>query len=619
MEPTDRHPPHSALPPTGDPHGGPSGPPPDLFAELKRRKVYRVGATYLAVIFGVLQAADLVLPALGFGHRAFNGLVIASLLGFPLSVALAWMFDITGGTIRRTEAVAGGAVDPDRWVRLKAAAVGAGFMAVVFVGIGLWRGPALDGDGIPVPTDRPVLAVLPFEDLSPEGDQAYFADGLHEELLHQLSSLRRLHLISRTSLMHFRGSALPVGVIADSLGARYVMEGSVRRAADSVRVTVRLSDASSDEHLWSESSSRALSMEGLLDLQRTLAVRVARALGGTLRSGGGEARGRAPTRSLEAYNYFLRGRHHWYDFSREALREAADDLERALDLDPDFGLAHAMLALAYVVQNNLGMGVQGELFPVVREHAELALRLAPDEAWSQFAGAAVKYSIEKDWMGAKELYDRALELDPDFGEALWGAAEWEGILAGNTELALQIVEDARRLDPFAANAPSVRASLLHFGRRYAEAAQEYRRMRDVDPANPTNTMNLISNLALAGELEEARALMAEALPRWRSTYGATLAVHLARLGDLEGARAVREEALALRAAGGAVSASRLAAAEIAVGNLDEALTWLERSFAEEGGIYTLRDPLWDPVRGDPRFQALWDELDLPGPPPVVPD
>jgi len=207
-------------------------------------------------------------------------------------------------------------------------------------------------------------------------------------------------------------------------------------------------------------------------------------------------------------------------------------------------------------------------------------------------------------------------LDPGREDWKWGLAEWHGIVAGETDRALEIIDDALRRNPFAATAGVMRASLLHFGRRYAEAAEEYRKLRSLDPANPTNTMNLVSNLALAGEMEEARQLMNEALPGIRSTYGPTLAVHLARVGATEEARRVWEEAVARRTAGASISASGLAAAALAVGEKDEALNWLDRAFEEEGGVFSLRDPLWDPVRSNPRFQSLWDRVGLPGLPPL---
>jgi adenylate cyclase len=462
--------------------------------------VYRVGAAYLAVVFAGLQGADLIFPALGLGPRGFNVLVLVSLLGFPVALALAWTFDVTGGTIRRTASVdaAGVTADPDRWVRLKAALVGGGFVAVLFLGIGLWQGPAMDGGGDAILTERPVLAVLPFQDLSPEGDQEYFADGLHEELLHQLATLRGLRLVSRTSVMHFRGSPWQVGAIADSLGADYVLEGSVRRAVDSVRVTVQLIPAEADEHLWSESYTRALSMDGLFDLQRTLAMRLARSLGGTLATGHAERLGSAPTRSLDAYNAFLRGLHHWNTMTREGFEAAEDDFRQAIRLDPEFGQAHAMLAMTHVMQNNSGVRRRGELFPLIREHAAMAMRYAPDQAESHMAQASVHYTLEWDWEAARRELEAAVALDQRREDWTWALAEWHGIVAGDTERALEIVDDALRLNPFAATAGVLRASVLHFGRRYAEAAEEYRKLRAVDPANPTNTMNLVSNLALSG-------------------------------------------------------------------------------------------------------------------------
>jgi serine/threonine-protein kinase len=584
--------------------------------------VYRVGAAYLAVVFGALQAADLVFPALGLGSRAFNALVLTSLLGFPLAVALAWMFDITASGIRRTaptDAVGAAIAPAGGWVRLHAALVGAGFVAVLWFGVHLWRGPASQGEGVVAPASVPVLAVLPFQDLSPEGDQAYFADGLHEEVLHQLAVVRGLRLISRTSVLHFRNSSATIPAIADSLGARYVLEGSVRMAADSVRVTVQLIDAEVDAHLWSESFDRALSLEGLFDLQRTLAMRLSRSLVGTLSTGTAERLGSAPTTSLEAYNAFLRGLHHWNNFTRPSMKAAADDFREAIALDPEFGRAHGMLAMVYVVQNNLGMGRSEDLFPLVRKHADLAIRYAPEDPQSHMALSTVRYTLERDWMEARNEIEHTLELDPGFSQGRWAMAEWYGIVAGETERALETVDEVLRIDPFSATAGVMRASILHFGRRYGEAAEEYRRLRDLDPGNPVNTMNLVSNLALSGRVDEARAILDEALPRVRHSYGPTLAVHLARVGEGDLAAEVRTEAEARRASGASIPAYALAAAAVAVGDREGALTWLERSFADEGGIYTLRDPLWDPLRDDPRFQALWDRVDLPGePPPAAP-
>jgi adenylate cyclase len=549
----------------------------------------------------------------------FNGLVLVAVLGFPVAVVLAWAFEVTDGAIRRTSPERGPSPGtPDPWARVKAAAVGAGFVAVVWVGVGLWRSPdrATEAAGT-VPTEEPVLAVLPFEDFSPGGDQAYLADGLHEELLHQLAMLRGISLISRTSVSHFRGSPATVAAIGDSLGANYVLEGSIRRAVDSVQVTVQLIDAASDAHLWSESYGAALTLDDLFDLQRRLATRVAGSLGGTLAVGTGRALGVAPTASLEAYNAYLRGLHHWSRFNSPGLEDAVADLERAVELDPEFGRAHARLAMIYGVINNFGGGTQGELFPLMREHAELAVRYAPDDPVTHLAQLARHWPVEWDWEAARRDLETALALDPDLVDARWALAEWYGVIEGNTDRGLEVVQEAVRLDPFSIQPLAVRAWILTVGQRYAEAAEEYRQLLEREPGDVGLTFHLATNLGLAGRADEALARLRQALPAVPTPRPVTLAVHFARAGDTIAAREVLDQAVALKASGGSVPASGIAAAYAALGDVDEALTWLERSFDEEGGIYYLRSPDWAPLWGTPRFRAIWDRVALPGAYPEV--
>ena len=205
--------------------------------------------------------------------------------------------------------------------------------------------------------------------MSRGGDQAYLADGLHEELLHQLAVLRGIELRSRTSVDHFRGSPSTVGAIADSLGARYVLEGSVRQAGDSVRLTVQLIDAQTDEAFWSESYDQALAVDGIFALQRSLAMRVSSSLDGTLSLSQSQRLGRTPTSSLDAYNLYLRGIYHLHQFTPDGMIAAAEDFKRAIALDAEFGRAHASLALAGVVLNTLGVWLSSEAFPVVRAGA----------------------------------------------------------------------------------------------------------------------------------------------------------------------------------------------------------------------------------------------------------
>jgi tetratricopeptide (TPR) repeat protein len=396
-----------------------------------------------------------------------------------------------------------------------------------------------------------------------------------------------------------------------------VLEGSVRFIPDSVQVTAQLIDAPTDEHLWSESYTRAMSLEGLFDLQKVLATGVARSLGGTLAAGRGQVLGVAPTSSLEAYHAYLKGLHHWAQFDIANIRAAVDDLETAVELDPEFGRAHGKLAMLYAVLNNFEGRIQGEYFPLVREHAELAIRHSPNHPESYMAQMSIHWPIEWDWEAARQDMENALALDPDYFDARWGLAEWYGVIAGNTERGLEVLQEAARLDPFSVTPLNVRAWIFSNGQRYAEAAEAYRRLRDLAPENPAYALNMASHLALAGRTDEALETLRNMLPSIPSPRPVTLAVHLARAGDTVLAREILTEGAARREAGGDVAASALAAAYAAVGDIDEALDWLERCFDEEGGIYYLRSPDWRPLWGHPRFQAIWERVGLLGDPPGV--
>ncbi len=576
--------------------------------------MYRVGVAYLAAAFGGLEGADMVFPVLGLGPAAFNALVILSLLGFPLALTLAWTFDVTGRGIRRTSP----SVSPhrpevpfDRWGRPKAALVGAGFVLVVWAGIRAWQPVRASGEGGGL-GEEPVLAVLPIRDFSPESDRVYFADGLHEEILHQLAEVPGIRLMSRTSVQRFRASSLPVPAIADSLGADYILEGSLRTAAEQVNLTVQLIDGATDDHLWSESLTRSWTVEGLIDLQRTLARRVAGALGATLGSGLRDGEDGIPTSSLAAYHAYLRGLHHLGVFDIDDLWAATEDFEHAVELDPGFGQAHARLALTLGMSNNYGQRRQGDLFPKMRRHALEAMRLIPDDPQAHMAMLAIHWPIEWDWAAARQDLERALELSPDLVDALWALAEWEGVIAGNTDRGLELLRRAETIEPNSPRIMTMRMWVLMNARRWDEAVEEGRRILELDPENLNTLLNVASLLSLEGHQEEARALLLPLLDELPPPHPPEMAAHVARVGETERARAILRAGVALRESGGDVPASGIAVGYAVLGDVEKALDWLERSFTEEGGIYYLRHADWDSVARDPRFQALWDRVGLQG-------
>jgi serine/threonine-protein kinase len=574
---------------------------------FKQRKVFQWTAAYFAAAWISLELFDLVAEQFLWPIWVRQSATVLLLFGLLVTLVLAWNHGERG----RQRVGAGELV------------LLAAILALAGGSVWLLRTGAIAGDGqssnggqATVPMEAPVLAVLPFTDLSAAGDQAYFADGLHEELLHQLAVFRGLHLTSRTSVEHFRGSPATVGAIADSLGARYVLEGSVRRAVDSVRVTVQLIDAAADEHIWSETYDARLTLDEIFSVQRRIAEGVAGSTGGTLSSGNGARLGRAPTASLDAYNLYLRGLFHFYRFTSDDLEASADALEQAVALDPEFARAHGMLGVVHVVMRNRGQRSAREAFPIVRRQAEIAMRLAPDEPESRMAQTSVFWTLEWDWDAARRECEAILELDPNSIWARWALTEWYGVIAGDTERWSRELAETRRLDPFSPAVDQMEAWVLFNLRRYTESAEVLERVLRADPENATTAVALANLRVLEGRRDEAEALLAGAVPDIPDPSRVDVVTAYAQLGEDALAREHLERALAFREAGGWIPASTLAMGFAALGETDAALDWLELNFREEGGTWWLRSPDFDPLRSEPRFQALWDEVGLPGAPPA---
>jgi len=365
-----------------------------VFDELKRRKVFRVAVAYVISAWVIAQAADLV--ADNFLAPAWVMQMIISLLivGLPVSLLLSWAFDLTSDGIRRT---AIGEVEGSLVVTNKSLLVVVGglfaILAVVFY-LAWPRG------------DRSV-AVLPFEDNSPGGDQAYLANGIADELRLELQRLDGLRVAGRTSsIAYAHEDSRRVGEI---LGVESILEGSVRKEGDNVRITVQLTNAADGFAIWSEFYDRRL--EKIFEMQEDIATSVSGALGVRLGVGGVNAFHGAGTRNVEAYEAYLQARSK--DFSPEGAKEATLLLERALELDPNYAVAWSRLSLR-VAAETFHLDVQEAKELTDRAH-ELALRgaqLDPESAIAQWALAVFKM-MRFDWIGSEQGHARAMELLPD--------------------------------------------------------------------------------------------------------------------------------------------------------------------------------------------------------------
>jgi TolB-like protein/Tfp pilus assembly protein PilF len=376
-----------------------------FFEELKRRKVYRVAIAYVVGSWALAQGLAQVLPVFGIPNSAIRGVIALLLVGFPVALVLAWMFDITRSGIERTstaEAQAGPKSRRRRNVILLAAGG-----AIISIAAGFFLLPRAVAHKV----DKSI-AVLPFENLSDDKENAYFADGIQDDILTNLSKVGELKVISRTSVMQYRGKAGNVREIGKALGVSNILEGSVRRSGKRVRVNVQLIDANTDEHLWANDYDRDVT--DVFAIQSDLAREIANALQAKLSPAEESQMTRKPTENGEAYLAFVQAHN---------LSSAVDDLEklkqseqlyqRAIDLDPNFALA---LARYSQLESWMVHGGSPECRDKARSLAERALRLQPDLPEAHLALGFSYYYGDNDYGAALKEFEIAQRSLPNESE-----------------------------------------------------------------------------------------------------------------------------------------------------------------------------------------------------------
>jgi TolB-like protein len=602
-----------------------------FFAELKRRHVFKVAGVYGVVAFVLLQVADLLGEGLRLPDSFLPFITAVVLLGFPLALILAWAFEVTPDGVQRTAGAAPGEIE-----RIVAAPASkrwpAGLLALVGVGALLagawWAGTRMGpGDGAgaaaaggtrpdtlqlafaePDADGRPSIAVLPFLDMSPEGDQAYFSDGITEEILNTLVRVRELKVAARTSAFAFRGRELDMRVIGDSLGVAYLMEGSVRKAGDRLRITAQLIDASDGTHLWSDSYDRT--MDDVFAIQTEIAEAIARELRVPLGLDDPDELV-TPTADLEAYDLYLAGRARIRERGA-SLREAVRLFEAAIARDSTWAPAWAALAEAHELRSWYPAAWDEEPedddaynATVARHHAaaevaaQRALAIDPDIPSARVALGSV-YRNRRQWEAAEREYLRALAIDPDNAEAHQQYSEMLGDV-GRIDLAVAAAERAVRLDP----APIRRMQygvVLWADDRPTEAKRQLREGVDLDPENhvPQLRNSLYLMELTIGDFDDLAAFdLPPDLPVTPEQHARL--VQAMRAGDKSLMPSEFAEAFPF-----------VVATWAAFGDRERALEAIERRLVESPGgvLIWLWFPNLDPLREDPRFREILELVDL---------
>jgi TolB-like protein/tetratricopeptide (TPR) repeat protein len=381
-----------------------------------------------------------------------------------------------------------------------------------FIGLdGPASAPEADArQGLSLP-DRPSIAVLPFANLSGAVEQEYFADGIVEDIITALSRMRWLFVIARNSSFTYKGRTVDVKQVGRELGVRYVLEGSVRKAANRVRITGQLIDAANGAHLWADRFDGGL--EDIFDLQDEVTSSVVSAMAPSLEQAEIDRAKRKPTGSLDSYDYFLRGMASLYKWASEDVDEALKLFYRAIELDPDFATAHAMAAWCYLWRSTNGW--TSNRADEIAETARLAERVVAagmDDAVSlAFGGLALAYVVG-DLERGGALVNRALALNPNL-TAAWYASGWVKAFLGETDIAIEHLGRAMRLSPLDPLMFLMQAvtALAHFiAGDYAEATEWAANAALEHPNFPGAIRNLAASSALSGRLNEAHKALARA-------------------------------------------------------------------------------------------------------------
>jgi TolB-like protein/Tfp pilus assembly protein PilF len=583
-----------------------------LFAELKRRNVIRMAGIYLVGAWLIAQVSETLLPIFDTPAWVLKTLVALLALGFVPALVFSWVYELTPGGLKRdAEVPAEQSIAAQTGRRMNRLIV-IGLLAVVALVVADRYWPRAAEPEVTSVTSRPntntrTIAVLPFVNLSADPEQEFFSDGITEEILNVLAGIEGFTVTSRTSSFHFKGKDKPLPEIARELGVDYVLEGSVRKAGQQVRIAAQLIKVDGDAHLWSESWTR--DMADIFAVQEGIARNVASELKARL-SERDEARlAQSPTRNVEAYEQFLRGQQFWNQRSIASLQAAVEAFKAALAADPDYTDAWAGLAQTYALIPEYTAFASAErrvvdTIALAHEAADRALKLDPSSSRALSARAYVRVMYAFDWEGAEADYRATIASDPRDA----GTRHWYG-------------------------------ELLAYQRRWKESAAQYDAALALDPLAPI--IHYSFGLALLFEGDSARALpnFEEGL---RLLPGLNYAVHFKILAMI-GLRRFDEAIAAARDLpdNDRVMMESIIAAVQDPSRSDEAVRQVmahgrntipgrplmlavvgrhDLALAELEHLFALHDPLrvylycvtaFDPLHQEPRFQALLRQIGLP--------
>lgn len=579
----------------------------NFFAELKRRNVYKVAAAYAVVGWLVIQVTATIVPALHLPEGLTTAVVVLTLIGFPVALVISWAFEMTPQGMKRTEYVSADAAQSmPYWSKRKFASfiVGVVVIAAALLAYQVLRPPR---STTTVTEGGKSIAVLPFVNLSGDKNDEYLSDGMTEELINVLAKVPGLRVPGRTSCFAFKGKNEEdiFRKVGEQLHVGTVLEGSVRKAGEKLRVTAQLINVRDGYHLWSKNYDG--DVKDVLNFQSNVAGQVVEALQGKLGNEATRLVTKRPTEDPEAHRLYLLGRYEFAKYTQAGWHNAIRYYEEALKLDPEYALAYCGLADNYAYMGSAVMPGK-EANTKVKEFTQKALALDPDSAEAHMSLGVALVSAY-DWRNGLKEFARALELNPNLAFA-YELQAWTLNGLGRFDEAIAKDKKAIELDPLN---PFFQMSLSFFqywARDYDDAIEQARKTLEMDPNSAISHVLIGLSFLKKGDTAGATAELEKArTPNPGAWYQGYLGYVHAISGDrVKAEQALRE--LEELVKGQYVSPTVFATIYLGLDEKEECLDWLEKAYEQQDSAcwYLKIDQIYDGMRNEPRFQTLLTKI-----------
>jgi TolB-like protein len=588
-----------------------------FFSELKRRNVYKVAVAYAVVGWVIAQVATQIFPFLEIPNWIVRLVIVLIVIGFPLALVIAWAFEATPEGIKRTEGV-----DP---VALAGQPRKSTWMLFVIVGVALSIGLFFIGRytsrTLTGATELPSksIAVLPFKNYSGEPNQEYFADGMTDLLTTELSGIGALTVKSHQSALKFKASTKSMPEIAQELHADAIMEGSVLRDGNHVTVNVQLIEASTDRHLWAKKFEGDVT--NIFKMRNEVVEAVAREIKANISPEQSSRLSNARTVNPAALQEYLLGRESWNRQTEKGFADALGHFNRAKEIDPSFALAWAGLADVYWATADAQIAAT-EARVKVKAAAQRALELDDSLAEAHAALAAMNCAVEFQWAESERQFQRAIQLKPNYAVAHWQYG-WLLVFVGRAEDALKEMQRAAELDPLSP-VMTTDINVPYQMRAWKSSGDESKREYDKAIAQCHKGLELDPSFFLphfvVGTIEVRVADYTKAIEEFRLAQTIeTQPILTAYLGYAHAVSGQKDKAMETLDELNQLAGHRFvspfcqALVHLGLGDNSQTIDWLGKAYEERSvWVCWLKvDPLFDPLRSDPRFQALYRKMNFP--------